>query len=511
MMGDIFSSKHKFNFKISIYKNIALILFILSSTIYSYPVFDLWFWLVDDHEIFAFIGRPGNCTYTNFFTMLGSVEELRLQTTRFRPIFYLFRVFETILWCDNPRSWFFSRVLIFVASVYISVLPLIRLRGYIFAIFSAVLIISSPFYVDILPRLGPQELYCFFGLSIYIYCASFLYCSQKFHEKTLIIFWTFSAILCMGSKEQFLFIFPISICIVMILVFEKGINNCKLWILSLLSQGVFFIYMFNELFFRIIAAKEDIYGQSINPFERALFSINNIDFYSIFSIIIINVAIIFLVAKRQMNIKSVNLNHYSGLILSGFLVIFIFLINILFYQGHVNLFGRYGFPSYYLALLFLLYICAEFLPDYSNDCRSKKLFGILFILAFIIYFTNSYVTRSYIKVASLKRGSVHEQLESLKVKKLTTEDYISIDFDGDYSYEPLLAIRTLLAYYDLNSKIVVTTGDDRININLDLVQISEYGLPEIKYYSSTLPKILPNGNQICSKIKCNKIELSGGY
>jgi hypothetical protein len=226
------------------------------------PVLNSSFGLIDDHEIIWFIYEFN--TNRDILKILNNTEfGLSSDISRFRPVYYFLRVLESVLWGNNPFSWYLTRFIIALLFSLTFAYTVSKLFPNYLSTILIVVVLSSKYWSDIFTRLGPSENYSVFGFTIFIiWVIRFLSIKKLTLLSTLWL--TFSLLIMAGSKENLLIVIIIPIFILFIKNIYKSFF-VKLTLSFCITLISFFILIF---FFRLIEKDVDIYSNSISIAER---------------------------------------------------------------------------------------------------------------------------------------------------------------------------------------------------------------------------------------------------
>ena len=126
--------------------------------------------IIDDHEIMHFLGSDRNIPFNEipkliFQTEIGSYGD----SLRYRPSYYVLRIFETFLWGDNPQLWYAARILFLIIFLFVVSSLVTKQLGVFIAVPFTIFIMTGNYWPDILTRLGPSEIYAVPGIALYAY------------------------------------------------------------------------------------------------------------------------------------------------------------------------------------------------------------------------------------------------------------------------------------------------------------------------------------------------------
>ncbi|RHX86338.1 hypothetical protein DLM78_10915 [Leptospira stimsonii] len=190
---------------------VASIFVALSLSVYLFgPNLKAKWWLIDDHEIFYFLkSKNSQQNWIQFFEILLNQTEVGSfgNSQRYRSSYYFLRVFETLLWKDNPLLWYSFRLVI-TALFSFSILKLLtKYFSFSLSILFLLSVFSLRYWSDIFSRMATSETYAVFGISLILIGIS------NYRDQSQNSIWTYVSIavgvmIAEGSKENFLFLIP---------------------------------------------------------------------------------------------------------------------------------------------------------------------------------------------------------------------------------------------------------------------------------------------------------------
>ena len=161
--------------------------------------------LIDDHQIFTFLGPdlklPANEIWS---TLLGKTEVGQLQG-RFRPSYYLITLIETSLFGPDVHLWYVRNTVAF--ALFLSGLWWTLSRHVVAWLGGAITawIALLPLWAGIWSRLGPSEIYGAACVGIMLFAAdAMLFSDSPWARRVGAIVLTLAALVLAGLKETFL-------------------------------------------------------------------------------------------------------------------------------------------------------------------------------------------------------------------------------------------------------------------------------------------------------------------
>jgi hypothetical protein len=243
---------------------ICSIAFCLSFFLMGRQIWAANWWLIDDHEIFLFLGARDHLPLSELFSTLLAKTEIGSWQGRFRPSYYFLRVLETCLWGSDVQLWYLTRTLcfgVFIASLWWS---FARFVGFWLGAAFLVPILAMSFWPDIWARLGPAEIYGVMATGLLISGTVGMLSFQNAWARNLsVIVVTLAAIILIGSKETLI---PVAAAAPAMLIFAAATKRLPI---SLALAAVILISAFGltvvAITFKIISGSgTDIYANKID-------------------------------------------------------------------------------------------------------------------------------------------------------------------------------------------------------------------------------------------------------
>ena len=394
---------HKYNAEyyrcyFSLSRNQILLLFlfaIVAALLYLYPIFkgDLWF--IDDHEIvnlkYIYDTSAGNF-FERLWAMLQQTEVV-LNSTRYRPVYYIVRVLKSIVFGTNASLWFVFNFSIYLVSSFAFGLAIARRFPLVFAFVAVSSLAIFRFNIDLWSRLGPGEIEAMAGFFMAMV-------GLAWHNSGRQRNWTW-AFMCLGTaisigcKENFLLMLcPLS----MVLFFDYKNNrlsiNHFIWLILVISISFPVIKM-------IIGLQTDVYAHpmGINRYvliknflmERSILSVTITLFFYYAAYCYLWAFYYFKKKRTELSIKKIFTSRKGNYLLRSFLAIFVIYFfavgNYVVYLGIPPYSGRYGFPYFLLPLLGLYAIIFSLLPcllKLFDNALSRKIVTASLILTTVL-------------------------------------------------------------------------------------------------------------------------------
>lgn len=236
-------------------------------------LFARW-WIIDDEEIVAWFGQAHHLSPARVPQILADTGELYFFSgLRLRPMFWVFQTLEAVLWGDQPFLWYFFRIGIFIITLLLFLRLCIPLLGFLNSLLFAFYLGLAPYWADIFTRLGPAENYALLGLVGYVF--AFVQIVRQTRRSAMsaarvpLGMWVVlgaSGLICMGAKENFVFLLVPSGALLAFLLVSKRLSRAGAVTLVILAGwGALTL---GSLFVTTRRAGVDIYGNSTLLQER---------------------------------------------------------------------------------------------------------------------------------------------------------------------------------------------------------------------------------------------------
>ena len=169
-------------------------------------------WLIDDHELFHISSDLGRAPHLNEIPnlLMSKTEVGHIGLTgRFRPSYYLLRIFELSLWGFQPPLWYLSRFLMLAILIFALYFFATRYLSRIQSLIFATAAISHGYWADIFSRLGPAESYGATAIAILLIAVPLAVKNRSSAGIHIAI--SLAVILAAGTKEHMIFLAAIPI------------------------------------------------------------------------------------------------------------------------------------------------------------------------------------------------------------------------------------------------------------------------------------------------------------
>ncbi|PJZ80021.1 hypothetical protein [Leptospira meyeri] len=422
----------------------SFVAILIPAILFFSNLFAEW-WLIDDHELFSFLGSIHNYygIWDYFNLLIEKTEVGRFgETARFRPSYFFLRLVELYFFGLNATLFYLVR---YIIAILFSLVLFLFLRKFLDSIISISLVLvvwSYPFWADVFSRMGPAEIYGTLGLTLIL--LSYVISSSN---KILTSFLRLIGLLILiGAKENFLVFIAISFIEIWKLIRNRENPIVLYWFEFLPILYAFFIFL--SLFGFYTNYSEDIYGNSTNISDRLdLFVVLLKDSSFIIFLLSVLLICIFSVFSRKFFIKN------KEYILIVFFCFTTYLLNFLFYHSKWPTGMRYDFPGLLCFPIALAFTIKIFLKYYYVSSKKQVL---VLILVSLFCFNISGIKANF-------KSSIENQKRTVAFSNFLKETRsnlivnpnvdVAIRIGSAWDYEPYFSLLVFFTYYDLKNQI----------------------------------------------------------
>ena len=485
------SIRGKFFLRIKeIYKRkwFKLLLIIGISLLVSFYIFGenlkAQWWIIDDHEMMAFLGDDGHLDLKEIPTKLLLDTEVGGigGKPRYRPSYYFLRLLETSLWGNKPQYFYITRLIICSFFIFVCWLIVKDVVGFIGGFIFTMAVMSFNYWADIYSRLGPAETYAVLGLSLF--CFGFYGYLKKNKSKNTKLCWFcifLGAIISIGSKENM-----VLLAIPVLWILADSIIRKRLTI----SQFIFSAAALSFCAFIVFAVLlgisnrggQDIYATDVSVSSISIVLINEIrtlpysiiKYYSL-TVLMIAISYVFIIfgltitTVFQKNAANQIKNNVRKILIrcAAYLgcIYLIFLSQRIFYAQGWPTGLRYDFPGKLgemFTLIFLIGACLQLF----NELNVKRFVTLSFKFGYCILFSVLIIQNNYF-FESRESARINAQRTNLFTKHIN-QIKEEVSFHPDYpivfqsfevlDYEPIFSTKYFLQANKVPNKIMLNAN-----------------------------------------------------
>ncbi|MEI8232346.1 MAG: hypothetical protein WCG44_01245 [bacterium] len=393
--------------------------------------------MIDDHEIANFLGSDGKINITEIPKVIMTTDVGQWGTyLRYRPSYYTLRVIESALWRDNATLWYVSRYLMLVVSMWLGWKILTtyfpKIISYLFVFYA----MTMPFWPDLLTRLGPSEMYAVPAILLFVY--------GIIRNKLWMV--SVGYAICVGSKENFLILFPILVGWSGYKGYTKKLTRTEL--IATLMLVVYTIFITTGILIATSRAGTDIYGTQISYRYRITRFVWDIP--KIIHTRHMIPALLVLASGILISLKKVKNNPIVSHI--GIMLVILFMIasQYVFYVNQLPSNMRYDFPALLLFPALDLVAMSMIITYFVRHKYSQKVKLVIYLVMILIFsfyiFHRGYtlVQRQSMKNAKETRVFQIELEKAKNIIKTNPDATIMFVSERYIDFEPIASVERFL-------------------------------------------------------------------
>ncbi|MGE8720181.1 hypothetical protein ACO2KH_02510 [Leptospira terpstrae] len=407
-------------------------------------IFAEW-WLIDDHELFSFLGTIKNhYSFADFISILLEKTEVGrfAETSRFRPSYFILRLVELYLYGLNPTIFYVARLIVSILFSVALYLFLYRFLSVFVSLALVLVVWSYPFWSDVFSRMGPAEIYGSLGLAFLLFSYSVPGLKIVISSFLRVV----GLLILVGAKENFIIFVLVSFYELTQLFYyrERKVYFYFFEVLPILYT----FYIALSLYGFYSTNSEDIYGNSTSILDRLnLYSglLREPNFF-VLSFILIVLSTFVVTAKGF-------LRSYRKIIFLIFFCSALYVFNFVFYHAKWPTGMRYDFPAVFLVPIMVVLFLNVFLNHYHFS-HKKQILVLLFVSLYWLDLSGLKLNlksslenrRRTVVFSTFLNGAVTSFKEN-------PDKDIVIRIASAWDYEPYFSLMVFFKYYDLKNRI----------------------------------------------------------
>lgn len=412
--------------------------------------------MIDDHEIPKYLGNDRKIKLEEIPSIIYNTEVGKWgSSVRYRPSYYITRTIETMLWRDNARLWYLTRFVLLILSLWIGWTLLSAIFPATLAYIAIFYLMSLNFWPDILTRLGPAEIYAVPSTLIFLY-------GIKSNRPLLA---TLGYLISVGTKENFLILFPILLGWNFYLYLNKKLTSKT--ILSTIVMVSYTTLIVGAIFVATGKSGIDVYGAHISYSERIRVFLTMLptlitNYYLTIPLLIAAIETFNIVVVWILYGKNKMLGQQSSLyILFIVTALMVIVSQYIFYNNQIPSNWRYDYPvmlMYPLIHFFTIKILLINLKRYQNSELPTYLLylSIFLVLGNEVYKTGFGHIQKAAELNSIVTNKFYNEVMLLKMSNLIkSETKIVINSEQYIDFEAISSISRYVNYYTSHGPIML--------------------------------------------------------
>ena len=423
--------------------------------------------LIDDHEIFHFLGPGLHLPLTDIWSTLLAKTEVGSLQGRFRPGYYTVKLIETSLWGANVHLWYLARTFglaLFLGSIWWFMRRFVGIwLGGVLTICIALL----PLWAGIWSRLGTSEAYGAACVGLMLFAGYFLFFSSSSRARIVgAVALTFATIALIGMKETFLPFAGGTVAALLLAGIAKRLAPSVVAILMLtVSAAACGIVAVVAKEVRVSGA--DYYANSVQAWPVLVFAAKGVYFAVGQTWWICVAPILFYATLLKLSARPLaGWLTASGIVILayGFLIA-MYAAQSALYRSNFPLNTRYDFPAMLLvpaslciSTCYVFYLARGFL---SEPAVSYAQLAAAFLLALGLAFGVGHPDNGKALAAAVRTNiemtdAFYDELQlALGAAKKSPESPIILEAYGPGAYEPVFSLSIYLPALGARNRISV--------------------------------------------------------
>jgi hypothetical protein len=430
--------------------------------------------VVDDHEIFYFLGGKQHLPFSEMISTLLDKTEVGSVQGRFRPSYYFLRVLESSAWGRNVHLWYGFHTVAFAFFLGSVWWVISRFLGLLPSAVCMVPIAFAKFWGAVWGRLGPAEIYAAPATGLMVLGCCELFFGPSILRRNLgCAALTIGTLIVIGTKETLLPLAFLTVFLVGLAVVDR-----RLSMLSGLISGAI-ILLFSSIIAWVVlkqlaGVEADIYGNSVSPAARIKTTLTLMRPFGAGFIVVavLTIAVVAgLIARLRRWVSKVEAVGVLGTLC---FLLGLFVSQELAYGGSIPTGTRYDFPAMLVPICFIYFIgCVVNLRMRdAGKQRSADDSALVFAVTIGVIFLSiggiGGLVSSIDEVETniVKTREFSTELAAI-VSRARTDPAASVIFEayGPGAYEPVYSLQRYLQAAGLQNPIAVRLHPDPISIS----------------------------------------------
>jgi hypothetical protein len=423
--------------------------------------------LIDDHEVFHFLGPGLQLPLTEIWSTLLAKTEVGTFAGRFRPGYYIFKLAETSFWGTNVHLWYLARTIgfaVFLSSIWWFTR---RYAGIWLAGILTAYIALLPMWAGVWARLGPSEIYGATCIGIMIFATYFIFFSDTSRTRNVsAITLTLSTIVLVGMKETFLPIAGCTAAVLMSAAVRKKLSPSASAVLMLLIVAALACIVI-VIGRQVVATGADFYAKTVELWpvlgfagDGLLSAVRQTWWLYLTPILIFGASELILRKPLRSWIvaSSITIGAYG-------LIVAMYAMQCALYRAKFPLNSRYDFPAMLLVPLSLCvlacYVFCMMRGFFSKRTINYAGFATaslacLYLIAGSARLDNGKALAAAVHTNIEATSSFYNELQrALRAAEKSPESPIILEAYGPGAYEPVFSLSTYLPALGARNRISI--------------------------------------------------------
>jgi hypothetical protein len=423
--------------------------------------------LIDDHEIFHFLGPGLHLPLTDIWSTLLAKTEVGSLQGRFRPGYYTVKLIETSLWGTNVHLWYLARTFglaLFLGSIWWFMRRFVGIwLGGVLTICIALL----PLWAGVWSRLGTSEAYGAACVGLMLFAGYFLFFSGSSRARIVsAVALTFATIALIGMKETFVPLAGGSAAALILAGVGKRLSPSIVAVLALIMSaalGGIILVVAKEV--RVSGA--DYYANSVQAWPVLVFAAKGalLAIRQTWWICVVPILLFGLLEKMSdQPLAGWTAASATAIMACGF-VVAMYAAQCALYRSNFPLNTRYDFPAMLLvpaslciSTCYVFYLARGFL---SETAVSYAQLTAAFLLSLGLAFSVGHPDNGKALAAAVRTNiemtnAFYSELQrALGAAEKSADNPVILEAYGPGAYEPVFSLSTYLPALGARNRISV--------------------------------------------------------
>ena len=224
--------------------------------------------LIDDHEIFYFLGDKLHLPFSEIVSTVLDKTEVGSLQGRFRPSYYFLRVVKSWAWGRDVHLWYAFGTAAFAFFLGAVRWVIARFLGLLPAALCMVPIAFAKFWGAVWGRLGPAEIYAAPATGLMLLgCYELFFAPSALRRNLGCAALTIGTVILIGTKETLLPLAVLALFYVALAVIDRRLTALSGLIAGAIMLSFSFVMAWIVLR-QLAGTGADIYGNSVSPAAR---------------------------------------------------------------------------------------------------------------------------------------------------------------------------------------------------------------------------------------------------
>jgi hypothetical protein len=427
--------------------------------------------LIDDHEIFDFLGPGLHLSLNEIWSTMMTKTEIGTLQGRFRPAYYVIKLTETSLFGADVHLWYLANTIgfaMFLTSVWWFMR---RFVGIWLAGAFTFYISLLRLWVGVWSRLGPSEIGGATCIGVMLFATYFILFAGSARTKNLnAIILALATVALIGMKETFIPLAGGTFAVFVLAGIRKNLSLPVITVLSLLViAGIGGVAVVVEK--QVLVSNTDYYAKSIETWQVLRFAIVGclvalLRTSWLFLVLILLFTMFHVIPRKSLRGWITD----SGIALGAYIFLVVtYALQCALYRSSFPLHSRYDFPAMLLVPLsacilacYAFYAIRPYFPEQKIERAQLATAAALFLLTLgSTYFGSGPSLTAAVQTNIEMTNAFYGELQlALRAAAKSPESPIILEAYGPGAYESVFSLSRYLPVLGARNRISVRLHPD---------------------------------------------------